>query len=144
MDHPHQQPVTCILPSNAPILAEHAYHELSSTPSRVLQERCGNRRDEPPEEQRLKRAFDLLETTEANFLANVRRGRFKALEKKLPQVIHDAKKLWRHLWRCEEFRRYRGRQPKDSDCTAAPGDKSDKTWPDHMEVAFCRGMLVTS
>jgi hypothetical protein len=50
-----------------------------------------------------------FEKTEANFLANVRRGRFKALTKKLPEVLNDSRKLWRHLWRCKEFMKYRQR-----------------------------------
>jgi hypothetical protein len=85
------------------------HHDPTASPTRVLQERCGNRRDGPLDGPRLQRAYDLFEKTEANFLANVRRGRFKALTKKLPEVLNDSRKLWRHLWRCKEFMKYRQR-----------------------------------
>ena len=138
MEH---QPVACILPSNAPSGIDQPCHSASND-TRVLQERCGNRRDEPVDKERLRRAYDLLRETEPQFIADVQAGRFKAIEPcRLQDILHDSRKLWAELWKCEDFVKYRQRQPRDLESIQPPAQRNDKVWPDRSEVAFCRGKL---
>lgn len=142
MDQQHHQPVACILPSNVPTSHDQSYYGPPATQQRpALQNISSNRRDEPHDEQRLQRAYKILKQTEPEFIANVHRGRFLGLQKNLALIISDSEKLWRHLWSCGEFRAYRQRQPKDSEGAAPTKDDNETKWPDHMEAAFCRGML---
>lgn len=142
--HVHQ-PAACILPSNAPNAHDQPYYGGTSSlgSRRALQERSGNRRDEPFDEVRLARAKALLKETEPQFIANVHQQKYKVVEvQDIPKIIRDSERLWNALWSCDDFRLYRQRQPKDLEVDTAPGQKSGRTWPDHMEASFCRGVVA--
>lgn len=156
MDH---QGMACVLPSNGPIFQEQDYRdERVQHPYRhnrarngVLQERSNNRGDPYPanlnaeDQDFIDRAWELFDATEARFVANARRGGFKALEgdvHTIQTVVTKSRKLWGRLWKCKGFFNYRKRQPRD-DCAPVrvhQGDKKDDPkWEDLAEVAFCRG-----
>jgi hypothetical protein len=139
------EPVQCILPSNAPTDADLTYFEPSPHERNVLHERCGNRRDQSEDPQLRKRVYTLFEQTQPRFIVNVQQHRFKALDKPLHAIIKDSRKLWQQLWEEKNtlaFRQYRQRQPRDMEGLDSSGDKDGKTWPDHLELAFVRGILL--
>lgn len=141
--HLHHLSVASILPSNASNTRDASYYDTSSTSRRALQERCGNRRDEEIDQPRMRRAYDLLKQSEPQFIANVRNEKYKAVdEENIQRIISMSERLWRHLWSCEQFMKYRQRQPKHSENEPSPGQKGGNTWPDHMEAAFCRGACL--
>lgn len=124
MDH---QGSSCILPSNAPS-AFHEHGLPDHVPYRVLQEACGNRGVESDRGFQYPKAEYTL-PSENVFLNHVRRESKRTEEDK----DREANRLWRHLNRCKQYVKYRNRKPKE----AMPNQ--DIKWPEHMEIAFCRG-----
>jgi hypothetical protein len=54
-------------------------------------------------------------------------------EKSESEIIREANRLWHRLLKCKPYVKYRSRQPKDVPST------QEVKWPEHMEIAFCRG-----
>jgi hypothetical protein len=131
MDH---QRMSCILPSNAPALVGHSLHD-TTIPSRVLQERCNNRQDDISEpECHVYRKGEILSPNDRAFFNDIRHSPYTGAQPRLPaEIVKDSNRLWHQLLRCKPYSKYRNRQPKD-----APPNQDIK-WPEHMEIAFCRG-----
>jgi hypothetical protein len=132
MDH---QRLSYVLPSNTPILPSHSLHD-SAIPSRVLQERCSNRQDELSDsDYHIYRKDENISPNDRAFYMDIRHSPYTGGEElKLPaEIIKDSNRLWNHLLRCKPYNKYRNRQPK-----RVPPNQVIK-WPEHMEIAFCRG-----
>jgi hypothetical protein len=131
--------MSCILPSNAPALAAHSIYE-SAGQSRVLQERCSNRQDDPPDsESNLYRKGQPLSPNDRAFYNDIRQSLYTGVKPRVPaEIVRDSNRLWHQLLRCKAYNKYRTRQPKE-----APPHQDIK-WPEHMEIAFCRGELTSN
>jgi transcriptional enhancer factor len=125
---------SCVLPSNAPALPEPDH----SIPSRVLQERSANTRQDYIEAPtQWKRSPSPVETVYSGRLGSYFTGNIGSQlngEKSDQQIEFELKRLLGLLRRCEKYRKYRDRQPETK-------QDRDKSWPDHLEEAFFRGML---
>jgi hypothetical protein len=125
--------VPCVLPSNAPAPAEHNLYD-TAIPNRVLQERCNNRQDDFLESDHLYRKGETLSQTDGIFFSDISLNPYTGIEKKSPaQIVSESNRLWHRLLICKQYIKYRSRQPKD----ILPNQ--DLKWPEHMEIAFCRG-----
>ncbi|KAF2661889.1 hypothetical protein K491DRAFT_710317 [Lophiostoma macrostomum CBS 122681] len=131
-----------VLPSNAPALPE----PHSTIPSRVLQERSGNRRHGYPDYSLLwKRSDSPTENlyphntlpNSSYFTANIASQIHS--DRSEEQIDQETKWLWNLLQRCEKYIKYRDRQPQ----TAKEKKDAEKqpTWPDKLEYAFVRGLV---
>jgi hypothetical protein len=131
MDHQRSS----ILPSNAPALHARSIHD-PVIPSRVLQERCSNRQDDLSDSDALYRKGESsIAQTDNAFFYDIRHNPYNQLPKLTSaEIINESNRLWHRLLRCKHYAKYRSRQPKD----APPSH--DLKWPEHMEIAFCRGM----
>lgn len=133
MDH---QSISCILPSNAPALPGHLHD--SAIPSRVLQERCNNRQDELSESDQVYRKAKPLSREDSSFFNDIRLNPpidARTGHPRSPAEIHKgANALWHRLLKCQPYIKYRDRQPK------ATAPSQEVKWPEHMEIAFCRGI----
>ncbi|KAF2476143.1 TEA-domain-containing protein [Lindgomyces ingoldianus] len=127
-----------VLPSNAPALPPTPLPE-SAIPSRVLQERSGNRGNTYTDDSNVwKSSFPPVE----NFYSHNVGGDFFAEgiaahlcdEKSEEQINHETAKLWRLLEQSEKYRKYRARQPKTK-------KEREQKWPDNLEHAFFRGLV---
>jgi transcriptional enhancer factor len=129
-----------VLPSNAPALPE----PHSTIPSRVLQERSGNRRHGYPDySSSWKRPTSPAEnlyspntiTSSSYFTGNIAAQLHS--ERSEEQINQETKRLWNLLQRCEKYIKYRDRQPQ----TAREKKAAEKEakWPDKLEYAFFRG-----
>jgi hypothetical protein len=49
------------------------------------------------------------------------------------EIQREALDLWRRLNRCVPYKKYRDRKPKETQSSL------DIKWPEHMEIAFCKG-----
>lgn len=125
-----QQGTSCILPSNAPAFNDHDLPE-STVPYRVLQESCGNKQYDAEHNFQYSKP-DYSSPSENDFLDGTRRRRISR-ELTEEDVQRLATKLWRHMLRCKPYAKYRSRQPKEG------ASNQDIKWPEHMEMAFCRG-----
>ncbi|KAF2017703.1 hypothetical protein BU24DRAFT_490820 [Aaosphaeria arxii CBS 175.79] len=127
---------SCVLPSNAPAFAEHG----SSIPSRVLQERSGNRRHVYADGSgSWKRSPST--PVENLYSQNLGGGYFTGnltaqlnSERSEEQIEHETKRLLRLLIRCDKYQKYRDRQPQTQ-------KEKEQKWPDHLEEAFFRGLV---
>jgi hypothetical protein len=125
--------MSCILPSNAPVLPGHNLHD-TGPQSRVLQERCSNRQDDHSDSGHVFRKGEPPLPNDNIFYNDIRLNPYTGFEKKTPaQIVNESNRLWLRLLRCKPYIKYRSRQPKD-----APPNQ-DLKWPEHMEIAFCRG-----
>ncbi len=124
-----QQATSCILPSNAPSFHDHDLPD-PTVPYRVLQE--GFRNSQFDAENNFQyRKLEYSSPSETDFLDSARR---KRISKELTEedVQRLATKLWRRMLRCKPYAKYRGRQKEGA-------SNQDVKWPEHMEMAFCRG-----
>jgi hypothetical protein len=128
MDHPASG---CILPSNAPALAYHGNY-LSL---RVLQEACGNRGLESEHSPQAIKTDHKL-PSENDFAESDRRESRRDQDPTQQEIDEEANRLWRALYRCKAYEKYRSRQPK------VPVATQEQKWPDHIEIAFCKGLLT--
>jgi hypothetical protein len=131
MDH-HR--MSSILPSSSSAVPGHSLHD-SAVPSRVLQERCSNRQDDLSDsDYYVYRKGESLSPNDRAFYTDIRQSPYTGVKPRLPaEIIRDSNRLWHQLLRCKPYSKYRNRQPKD-----APPNQ-DMKWPEHMEIAFCRG-----
>lgn len=137
---------SCVLPSNAPALPDSSLQE-PIIPSRVLQERSGNRRhtdyygadvstswkhaQSSPTENLYSNGLRTYFTSHGNITSQLNG------EKSEDQVNYESAKLWDRLRRSEAYRKYREKQdPNDP-------KQQDQRWPEHMEYAFFRGLNNT-
>ncbi|KAF2107610.1 TEA/ATTS domain family-domain-containing protein [Lophiotrema nucula] len=129
----HQR--SCVLPSNAPALPKPD----SSIPSRVLQERSGNRRHGYADpSSSWKRSSSPVE----NFYTHRSGGSYfssnlvaqLSCEKSEDQISYETRRLLQSLQRCEKYRKYRDRQPQNA-------KERELKWPDNMEEAFFRALV---
>jgi hypothetical protein len=128
-----QQSTSCILPSNAPAFCDHGLSE-PTVPYRVFQEGCGNKQFDAEHNFQYSK-LDCSSPSENDFLDGTRRKRIsRELAEEDAQRL--AMKLWRHMLRCKPYAKYRSRQPKEG------ASNQDIKWPEHMEIAFCRGPTV--
>jgi len=133
MDHHHR---SCVLPSNAPALAEPA----DPIPSRVLQERSANKRHGYAEDSTWKHSSSPGENVYSGRLGGFFTGNIGAQvngEKSEAQIEYETKRLLNLLHRCEKYEKYRARQPQTA-------KDREQRWPDHLEEAFFRGTKKSS
>jgi hypothetical protein len=125
-----QQGTSCILPSNAPSFHDHDLPD-PTVPYRVLQQACGNSQFDAEHNFQYSK-LEYSSPSENDILDGTRRRR---ISKELTEedVQRLATKLWRHMLRCKPYAKYRSRQPKEG------ASNQDIKWPEHMEMAFCRG-----
>lgn len=127
-------PRSCVLPSNAPALSEAG----STIPSRVLQERSGNRRHGyAAGSSSWKR---LPSSPVENLYSHSLGGGYftgnlasqLSGEKSEEQIEKEARKLIHLVECCEKYQKYRERQPTNA-------KEKEQKWPDVLEHAFFRG-----
>jgi transcriptional enhancer factor len=126
---------SCVLPSNAPALPDPA----DTIPSRVLQERSGNRGhgyvDGSTSWKRSSSASPVENLYSQSLGSNYFTGNIAAQlngEKSEEQIEFEAKRLWKLLQTCEKYQKYRDRQPTNA-------KEREQKWPDQLERAFFRG-----
>lgn len=130
---------SCVLPSNAPALPEHD----AVIPSRVLQERSGNRQHgytdgstswkrspSTPVENLYSQSVGGSYFTGS--LAAQMHG-----EKPEKQIHYEFDRLWTLLQRCEKYIKYRDRQPQNA-------KEREQKWPENLERAFFRGAVPST
>jgi len=130
---------SCIVPSNAPALPEELIEDVKAT-SRILQERCGNRQHDilDPEQFGFRKrdasspveifypeSLPCYDTPEPNLAQQLDRRPDEVIEK-------NSAVLWQNVHKCDAYRKYRSRQPKNS-------AEREQKWPEHMEAAFFTG-----
>ena len=125
-----QQGPSCILPSNTPTFHDHDLPECT-VPYRVLQEGCGNKQFDAEHNFQYNN-LELSSPSENDILDSNRRRKISR-ELTEDDVQRQATKLWCHMLRCKPYAKYRSRKPEEG----APN--KDIKWPEHMEMAFCRG-----
>lgn len=127
---------SCVLPSNAPALPEAD----ATIPSRVLQERSGNRRhgyaDDSVPWKRSSSPIENLYSRQLGgsyFTGNI--GAHLHGEKSETEINRETRRLLTLLQRCEKYQKYRDRQPQTQK------DREQK-WPQNLEEAFFRGVSL--
>jgi len=135
---------SCVLPSNAPALPDSTTQDLNRPP-RVLQERSGNRQHDFLDTGFFSRRKHVPSSPTENFYSNSLGDCLNAhgnldlpfkQEKSEAEIDRETAILWRSLQRCEAYRKYRDKQPKNS-------REQKQKWPEHMEYAFFRGLFRT-
>jgi len=127
-----------ILPSNAPPLPSGILHDIA-IPHGVLQERCGNRQHGLLDaDLSTHRKYDALSPIENSYgygygASLYARPQASHIPMSEDDLHRHATFLWKRLQRCDQYRKYRGRQPKDC-------GQQEQKWPEHMEAAFCKGL----
>ncbi|KAJ9668404.1 hypothetical protein H2201_001452 [Coniosporium apollinis] len=130
-----------MLPSNAPPLPEELIEDVRAT-SRVLQERCGNRQHDvldpeqfgfrkreasSPVENLYSESLPCYDVPELNLAQQLDRRSNEVIEK-------NSAVLWQNVHKCDAYRKYRSRQPKNS-------AEREQKWPEHMEAAFFTALV---
>lgn len=128
---------SCVLPSNAPALPAPD----STIPSRVLQERSGNRENRYIDDSNTWKREPTSPSENASSVAASYGGSYYpsnlgsqlVCEKSEEQIDRETEKLWTLLQNCEKYRKYRERQPTTAKAR-------EQKWPEPLEYAFFRGI----
>lgn len=129
---------SCVLPSNAPVLPESD----QVIPSRVLQERSGNRQHGYPDGSaswKRSPSSPVENLHSQNLSGSYLTGNLGTQlhgEKSEEQIHHETKRLLALLQRCEKYQKYRDRQPQNA-------KEREQKWPEFLEEAFFRGTLAS-
>ena len=126
-----QQPVQCILPSNAPILQTDGGY------SRILQESCGNRRiDSYGQEHELSRQSPVHILPDENYLIDdVYHNNSQTSLLREQEIKRQTDRLCQRFLNCKPYAKYRAN-------VAKAAKKADVKWPIELEMAFFRGQIL--